>query len=136
MCWLIGWRRGDGAKWFLLPEYSRGTLMRALLGLVLFGVASAAAAAPVHYVDVVNDAKAGVAAFSTVMADGSHRERLVVGEGPLQANSATTLALQHKGGCRRDLLIDFADGRRMTVKGFDVCRNRSLHLRAALARAR
>lgn len=110
--------------------------MRALLGLVLFGVASVVVAAPVYYVDVVNDANTGVAAFSTVMADGSRWERLVVGGRSLQANGATTLALQHEGGCRRDFLVDFADGRQMTVKGFDVCRNRSLHLRAALARAR
>lgn len=47
----------------------------------------------------------------------------------LPANSATTLALQHEGGCRRDFRVDFVDGRQMTVKGFDICRNRSLHLR-------
>ena len=38
--------------------------------------------------------------------------------------------------CRRDFRVDFVDGRRMTVQGFDICRNRSLHLGRALARAR
>ncbi len=111
--------------------------MRALLGLVLFGgMVAVAAATPVYYVDVVNDAASSVAALSATVPDGSRWERLVVGGRALQANSATTLAVPHEGGCRRDFLVDFVDGRQMTVKGFDVCRNRSLHLRTALARAR
>ena len=111
--------------------------MRALLGLLLFGgMASVATAVPVYYVDVVNDATSSVASFSVGMPDGSRWERLAVDSRSLQANSAATLALQHEGGCLRNFLVDFVDGRQMTVKGFDICRNRSLHLRTALARAK
>jgi hypothetical protein len=111
-------------------------LMRALPGLVLFGgVVSMATAVPVHYVDVVNESTSSVAAVSAT-ADGMRWERLAVDYRSLRASSATTLALPHEGGCRRDFRIDFVDGRRMTVSGFDICRNHGLHLRTALARAR
>lgn len=110
--------------------------MRALLVLLLSGgVLSLAQAASVHYVDVVNDSASNVTAMSATM-DGMRWEPLAVGYRSLQANSVTTLAVQHEGGCRRDFRVDFVDGRRMTVQGFDICRNRSLHLGRALARAR
>jgi hypothetical protein len=110
--------------------------MRALLVLLLSGgVLSMAQAASVHYVDVVNDSASNVTAVTATM-DGMRWEPLAVGYRSLQANSVTTLAVQREGGCRRDFRVDFVDGRRMTVQGFDICRNRSLHLGRALARAR
>lgn len=97
---------------------------------------SVAVAVPVYYVDAVNGAASSVAALSAAVPGGSRWERLAVDYRSLQANSATTQALHHEGGCRRDFRVDVVDGRQMTVRGFDVCRNRSLHRRTALARAR
>jgi len=111
--------------------------MRTLIVSLLFaGLPNLGNAAPTFYVNVINDALTSVVQIVSAESGSGHWIRQDLGERPFPSGTASTLGLPKSGSCRRDLRFEFIDGRTMTVRDFDICRTRSLHLAAALARAR
>jgi hypothetical protein len=111
--------------------------MRTLfVSLLLAGLPALAVATPTYYVHVINDARSSVSQIFAALPDGLRWEQMYLDRRPLPSGNATTLGLHKAGGCKRDLRFDFSDGRQLTVRNFDICSYRSLHLGAALNRAR
>lgn len=110
--------------------------MRSLIVSLLFaGLPNLGNAVPTFYVNVINDALTSVGQIASAESGSGHWIPHSLEGRPFLSGTATTLGLAKSGNCRRDLRFDFVDGRTMTVRDFDICRTRSLHLGAALGRA-
>lgn len=95
--------------------------MRALYGMVLFGVLVAGAhAQPRYYVEMINDAPSSIEAVRVAVAGSERWETLQVGAPVHGGGDAVTLGLSADGGCLRDFSIDFVDGRTMRQR-FNIC---------------
>lgn len=111
--------------------------MRSCLLVALLAVSNAACAGTVHYVNVVNTAKDSLVAFSVAPAgSGDFRELPLGGALHGGGDSATVAIARGSRGCLRDLRAEFADGRVLVQRDFNVCKSGSFHtgayLRAAL----
>lgn len=110
--------------------------MRWRLLAVLLSAPNAACAATVHYLDVVNTAKDSLVAFAVAPAGSGDFRDLPLGEALHGGGESTTVAIaQDARGCLRDLRAEFADGRVLIQRDFNVCKYRSYHLGAHLQAA-
>lgn len=110
--------------------------MRSCLLAALFAVPSAQCAATVHYVEVVNTAKDSLVAFAQAPAGSGDFRDLPLGGSLQGGGDSTTVAIETDSrGCLRDLRVEFADGRVLIQRGFDVCRYGSYHVGAHLRAA-
>jgi len=101
------------------------------LATLLAGAASVHAGNTMHYIELVNTAADSIVAFSVAPA-GTNQFRSV----PLAGNAlhgggdAVTIPVTGEStgaGCLHDLRIEFANGRTLIQKNFDVCKYRSYH---------
>lgn len=103
-----------------------------LLATVLAATATACAstdnglAAP-SYFDVVNASHDSVTALAIAPAGSDAFEAVDIGK-PLRGGVTGMTLDVPPGGCRRDLRVDFSDGRRLLYPGVDLCRHRALRL--------
>lgn len=110
--------------------------MRSCLLAALLAAPGPACAAPVHYVDVVNTAKDSLVAFAEAPAGSGEFRDLPLGGALHGGGDSITVAIEGDArSCLRDLRAEFADGRVLIQRGFDVCRYRSFHLGAHLRAA-
>jgi hypothetical protein len=110
--------------------------MRSCLLAALLAAPGAGCAATVHYVDVVNTAKDSLVAFAQAPAgSGAFRDLPLGGVLHGGGESATVAIEGDAGNCLRDLRAEFADGRVLIQRGFDVCRYGSYHVGAHLRAA-
>lgn len=110
--------------------------MRSCLLAALFAAPGAGCAATVHYVDVVNTAKDSLVAFAEAPAGSGAFLDLPLGGALRGGGDSATVAIEGDSrSCLRDLRAEFADGRVLIQRGFDVCRYRSYHLGAHLRAA-
>jgi hypothetical protein len=132
--------RGAVVDFDLLPDFDDGCVpapprnrrneMRTLiLAALLSGAVSAHAGDATHYINLVNTAADSIVAISIAPA-GTNQFRGV----PLAGNAlhgggdSATIAVAADGtGCLHDLRIEFANGRTLIQKNFDVCKYRSYH---------
>jgi hypothetical protein len=99
----------------------------ALLSLV--DMAHAHAEPSIRYLELINRAHNSIVSLA-IAAEGSDAFRDLPIDTPLQGGgNATTLAVAGEA-CRYDIRVSFRDGRSLLYKGFDVCRYRSLRVRA------
>lgn len=102
--------------------------MRSFCLILLLAAVDANAGATTHYLDLVNTAKNSITAFSVAPAGSSRFRPLPLGDQPLHGGGdSTTLAIRDDEGCLRDLRTEFANGRVLIQKNFDVCKYRSYH---------
>jgi hypothetical protein len=99
--------------------------------LVALCAGTAQAAETTHYIDIVNTANSSVTSFA-IAAAGSGDFRTVALEryGLHGGGDAMTVAVVANGAgaaCLHDLRIEFANGRTLIQKNFDVCKYRSYH---------
>lgn len=110
--------------------------MRSYLLAVLIVAPQAAGAGTVHYLDVVNTAKDSLVAFSEASPGSGEFRDLPLGGALHGGGDSTTVAIEADSRhCLRDLRAEFADGRVLIQRGFDLCRYGSLRLGAQLRAA-
>ncbi|HEY0181128.1 MAG TPA: hypothetical protein VGC30_16055 [Dokdonella sp.] len=103
--------------------------MRLVLAATFALVAArTAAAAGVHYLDLVNTAHDDVVSFAVAAAGEAEFRDARLGDAPLRGGGDSTTIRIDGPGCRRDFRTVFASGRVLVQKDFDVCRYRSDHL--------
>ncbi|MEP7042587.1 MAG: hypothetical protein ABI843_05965 [Dokdonella sp.] len=99
----------------------------AILIAALVTASRVCAADSVHYVELVNTARDSLSSFA-VAAAGSGDFRVIPLRGAaLQGGGDSTTIRIAGDGCLRDFRAEFADGRVLMQKGFDVCKYRSYH---------
>ena len=97
--------------------------MRALT-LAMICAMPAVASAQSHYLNIYNTAPSSIVAIATAPAGSRAFRELPLGGKPVQGGGdSTTVAFDGKADCLRDLRLSFADGRVLTHKGFNVCRD-------------
>lgn len=97
--------------------------------LSLADIAHAYAEPSARYLELINRAHDSIVSLA-IADEGSDAFRDLPIDTPLQGGgNATTLAVAGEA-CRYDIRISFRDGRSSLYKGFDVCRYRSLRVRA------
>jgi hypothetical protein len=102
--------------------------VRTLLGVALILAASAASAdATVRYIDLVNTSKDSIVSFAVAPSGSGDFRAVSFADKPLHGGGdSTTVAIRDDDrGCLRDLRSEFADGRVLIQRGFDVCKYRS-----------
>ncbi len=104
--------------------------MRKVLVFSLLAVLSNAASADVvYYVDLINTAPNSITSFEVALPGTDRFHSVLPGNAPIHGGgeSATVAIRRGDNGCLRDLRIGFADGRVLTHRGFNICRNVSYH---------
>lgn len=111
--------------------------MRSCLLAVLVVAPQVAGAGAVHYLDVVNTAKDSLVALAEAPPGSGEFRDLPLGGALRGGGDSTTVAIEADARhCLRDLRAEFADGRVLIQRGFDLCRYGSFRLGAQLRAAR
>lgn len=105
----------------------------ALLATALLCFAAAANAAPLHYLTLVNRAHASATSVEVAASDTDAFQALPLGR-PIDGGGGQATVALRGTGCRVDLRITFADGRRALYSATDVCRGDRLLIAALPAR--
>jgi hypothetical protein len=100
-----------------------------IVALLATAFAAPVFAETVYYVDIVNTSPSDVVAFDAAPAGSTHFRSVLPGGARLQGGgeSATIAIRKGDAGCRRDLRIAFDDGRVLTHRGFNICRDQGYH---------
>ncbi|HEY0230451.1 MAG TPA: hypothetical protein VGC55_04285 [Dokdonella sp.] len=101
--------------------------MRLLLIATLLAASRVCAADPVHYVELVNTARASLSSFAVAAAGSGEFRPVALGAAALQGGGDSTTIGIAGAGCLRDFRAEFADGRVLMQKNFNVCTLRSYH---------
>ena len=101
--------------------------MRMLLIAGIVAAAHAGAADAEHYVELVNTARTSLSSFAVAAAGSGDFHAVALGATPLQGGGDSTTIGIAGDGCLRDFRVEFADGRVLMQKNFDVCKVRSYH---------
>lgn len=108
--------------------------MRPMRAVVLATLLAAAAHAnaervPTRYFDLINTAHDSVTSLAVAPAGSGAFREIELG-GPLRGGFTSTTVEIHDAGCLHDFRVVFRDGRTLLYPGINVCRYRSLRLRA------
>lgn len=103
---------------------------------VLVPVASAVAAPATRYLELVNTAHSRLTSLEIAGVDSGDWHAVDLGGALSGGGDSTTVAIAVDGGCRHDLRMTFADGRRLLQRAFDVCSYRTYHTGRYLPRER
>ena len=101
--------------------------MRLFLILGIIATARVCAADPVHYIELVNTARASLSSFAIAAAGSGDFHPVPLGVSALQGGGDSTTIGVAGDGCLRDFRAEFADGRVLMQKNFNVCKVRSYH---------
>jgi hypothetical protein len=104
--------------------------MRTLLAILILVTATTASAADTnYYLDLVNTANNSLVAFAVAPVGSNAFRDVRFGSRALQGGGdSTTIAIRNDAsGCLRDLRAEFANGRVLIQRNFDVCKYRSYH---------
>ena len=101
--------------------------MRLLLIAAIVAAAPVHAADSMHYVELVNTARASLSSFAVASAGSGDFHPIPLGASALQGGGDSTTIGIAGDGCLRDFRAEFADGRVLIQKNFNVCKVRSYH---------
>jgi hypothetical protein len=111
------------------PTQSENAMRNTLVFGLLAGLSNAASADVVYYVDLFNTSPRSITSFEIALPGSDRFHSILPGDVPLRGGGESTTLAIRKGdeGCLRDLRIGFADGRVLTHRHFNICRNVSYH---------
>jgi len=101
--------------------------MRVFLIAGILAAARVCAADSTHYVELVNTARASLSSFAVAAAGSGDYHPVPLGATALQGGGDSTTIGIAGDGCLRDFRAEFADGRVLVQKNFNVCQVRSYH---------
>ena len=109
----------------------RTYLVTILTAAGLLAASAVHAGETTHYLDLVNTAQDSITSFSFAPAGSNRFHTSALAGNTLQGGGeSTTVAISSAGNaasCLQDLRIEFANGRTLVQKNFDVCKYRSYH---------
>ena len=109
--------------------------MRMLWIAGIVAASQAVAADSVHYIELVNTARTSLSSFAVAAAGSGDFHEIPLGSTRLQGGGDSTTIGVSGDGCLRDFRLEFADGRVLMQKNFNVCKVRSYHTGQYLRRS-
>jgi hypothetical protein len=102
-----------------------------LVTILLAGASTVQAGETTHYIDFVNTAQDSVTSLSVAPAGTNRFHKVALAGDTLhgggESMTVPVVADGNGAGCLHDLRIEFANGRTLVQKNFDVCKYRSYH---------
>lgn len=81
----------------------------------------AAATKDLRVVEIMNDTRSQIVSFAEAPAGSGRWRTIEFTDRPFDYGLAFTLAWHDNGGCLRDFRTELSDGRRIDVRGFNLC---------------